>query len=548
MLKRSLLVAGSVLAVVLVAPSGALAFGPISSFGSLGGGAGQVSEPEGIAVDADGDVYVADYGNNRVDKFAADGSFLSAFGSRVAPGGNDVCTTTSGCVAGEPGEGGGALNNPTGITTDSAGNVYVTDSRNNRVEAFSADGTFMRAFGKEVKIGGGDVCTVASECQSGDRTGGVATPGALQLPMGIRFEAPGELFVANFFNDRIEVYSTNGTFLRAFGKEVDPAGGDVCTTECQAGESDGSAGSMERPADVAVAADGRLAVADYGFDRVDVFSPAGEFLRAFGEGVADGGEAAEVCTLVCQPGGSGEGAGAMSFPWAEAIDASGHLMVGDLGNSRIDEFNLSGGFIRAFGAGVVDGAQAFQICTATCQLGNYESIAGATPEPYGLAFDSSGALDVSETLYEETGPEPIFARIERFNETAPAPAPGPAPGPAAGPAPGSTSVAPSNHFSLVELKLNRRNGTAVLSLTVPGAGAASVTGKGVRKAARSSAGAGTIRLPIRLLGKARKRLDRIGAARVSASVSFAPSGGTVASQVRKLTLRKALQRTSHSDR
>jgi hypothetical protein len=135
--------------------------------------AGGFEYPEDVAGAPNGNVYVDDRGNDRVQELTANGEFILAFGRKVnkTTGGN-VCTRVSGdtCGAGEPGTGAEALDEPESVTVDSAtGNVYVLDYNNWRVDEYTASGEFLLMFGKEVNKHGGDICTraEAGECQSG---------------------------------------------------------------------------------------------------------------------------------------------------------------------------------------------------------------------------------------------------------------------------------------------------------------------------------------------------------------------------------------------
>jgi DNA-binding beta-propeller fold protein YncE len=85
----------------------------ILEWGSQGNGPGQVSGPHGIEVDADGIIYLADTGNNRIQKFASDGTFIIQWGSL--------------------GIGPGQFNHPHGIGIGPSGHVYVAETGNNRV-------------------------------------------------------------------------------------------------------------------------------------------------------------------------------------------------------------------------------------------------------------------------------------------------------------------------------------------------------------------------------------------------------------------------------
>ncbi len=92
----------------------------ILQWGSNGAGEGQFSGPHGIEVDADGNVYVVDTGNNRIQKFTSDGMLLMTWGSL--------------------GAGDGQFNHPHGVGIGPKGNLYVSETGNNRVQKFKSDG------------------------------------------------------------------------------------------------------------------------------------------------------------------------------------------------------------------------------------------------------------------------------------------------------------------------------------------------------------------------------------------------------------------------
>lgn len=100
-------------------------------------------------------------------------------------------------------------------------------------------------------------------------------------------------------------------------------------------------------------------------------------------------------------------------------------------------------------------------------------------------------------------------------------------------------------FSLgKKVKPNSKKGTATLSVKVPGAGTLTLAGKQLvkQKKSRKAATTGTIKLLVKAKGKAKKALGRKGKAKVKATVTFTPAGGTAASQVKKIVLRKTLKR------
>ncbi len=140
-----------------------LAFAPTASADvsvcTPGTAAGQCEEPQGVAVDNEtGRLYVADRGNNRIDVFESDGTFVRAFGWGVDTGAKELqtCTTASKCQAGTPGAGTGQFNSPSWIAVDndplsaSHHDIYVgTD--NFRVQKFTSTGEFIEALGEKGK-------------------------------------------------------------------------------------------------------------------------------------------------------------------------------------------------------------------------------------------------------------------------------------------------------------------------------------------------------------------------------------------------------------
>ncbi|MEZ4573037.1 MAG: NHL repeat-containing protein [Thermomicrobiales bacterium] len=90
---------------------------------------GGLASPFFMAVDGNGDVWIADSGNNRIQKFSRDGQFLSGIG----------------WFGTDPGQ----FQLPLGLAIAADGSIYVVDSHNHRVQQFSADGQFMRQFGAE---------------------------------------------------------------------------------------------------------------------------------------------------------------------------------------------------------------------------------------------------------------------------------------------------------------------------------------------------------------------------------------------------------------
>ena len=358
-----------------------------ASNGALGG---EFNFPEGVATDSAGNIYVADTSNERVQKFDSSGKFVLAFGKNVnlvagAPN-FDICTQVGNCMPGTAGAQPGAFDLPSGVATDAAGNVYVADFRNGRVQEFDSSGNFLRVIG----TGGGH-------------------GGELNFPEDVVTNAAGNLYVADNGNNRIEKFDSHGNFVLAFGKDVVTGGGtgfEICTVaaSCESGVQGTLGGELTEPSAVAVDADGNIYAADSDSHRIEKYDASGNFTGAFGKDVntADIGTGFEICTVAasCKAGIAGDVAGAFNFPKGVATDAAGNVYVSDLENNRIQKFDSSGHFLRAFGRGV-DSAQpggGFAICTvaANCTPGQAGGLGGELNGLWGIFTDASGNLYVAD--------------------------------------------------------------------------------------------------------------------------------------------------------
>ena len=186
--------------------------------------------PTGIAVAGDGNVYCADEYENKIAFFDPDRVFTfpdyDPDGERLGDWG-------------EPGSAPGQIDAPAGIAFDSDDNLFVVDSKNDRVQKFTKDGRYLSGWG---------------ESGSGE--------GQFSRPWGITVDRDGFVYVADWGNDRVQKFTPEGEHVLTFGSELDDGG------------------ELDHPSDVAVDSDGDVYVADWGNLRVQIYEPDGEVLTA----------------------------------------------------------------------------------------------------------------------------------------------------------------------------------------------------------------------------------------------------------------------------
>jgi sugar lactone lactonase YvrE len=283
------------------------------AIGSEGKGNAQFEFPKNLALDAQGNLYVADSDNHRIQKFAANGEFALAWGSRTP---DNVVPPPN------------TFNQPWSVAVDQAGNVYVADTWNHRIQKFDANGKFITTWGA-----------------LGD-TRGIAQGSSLLFygPRSIVIDAQGNLLITDTGNKRVLKFSPsgdplaqyggvgaeNGKFLEEVGIALDKQGNifvaDTWNLRIQKFDSNfnyvtqwpvpawESQSVVNKPY-LAVDADGNVFASDPEGSRVLKFSNDGELLAVFGT--------------------RGTDLSSFNLPTGLAFDARGNLYVADSGNHRI---------------------------------------------------------------------------------------------------------------------------------------------------------------------------------------------------------------------
>jgi DNA-binding beta-propeller fold protein YncE len=306
---------------------------------------------------------------------------------------------------------------------------------------------------------GFEICEVASECKAGEQ-GGLG--GELNAPFGVAVNpGTGNVYVADDENNRIQEFDSSGNFLRAWGKGVVSGGGtgfEICTvaSECKAGEQGGLGGELFAPASVAVGPES-VYVADTGNERIQEFSPTGNFLRAWGKDVISGGGTGfEICEAAaeCKAGEQGELGGELSEPTGLGVGPTENVYVADTLNDRVQEYDSTGNFQRAWGKDVISGGgTGFEICevASECKAGEQGELGGELDIPAGISVspaETAYAVDGQNNRIQEFNPKGGFLRAwgKDVVNDAPAPTPSPAPSPSP-PVPAEPSSLPAPGFA-----------------------------------------------------------------------------------------------------
>lgn len=277
----------------------------LTQWGSYGSGDGQFSNPEGVATDAAGNVYVADSFNHRIQKFTGNGVFLTKWGSNGSDNGQFI--------------------RPFGVATDAAGNVYVVDYGNNRIQKFTGTGTYL------------------TQWQGNGNEG-------FYGPLFLATDAAGNVFVNDQGNRRIVKFTGGGTYITQW----------PCVD---------SLGNPFNANGIAIDANGNAYVADTSNDLIWKFTSSGGYLTKWGS--------------------SGTGDGQFDIPFGVATDVAGDVYVGDTGSGeRIQKFTNTGTYLT--------------------QWGSFGTAPGEFYNPRGVATGAGGVIYVADE----------FHRIQKFGPSA----------------------------------------------------------------------------------------------------------------------------------
>lgn len=180
-------------------------------------------KPEGVAVDPEGNIFVADYLSSLIKKFSKDRNHMKTFSS----------------IGSKPGQ----TIEPEFMDFTPNGYLYVADAGNHRIDVFDRNGTFKFSFG-----GSGN------------------EPGKMHRPEAAKYSAAlKRIYVTDYGNHRMQIFTLDGKFIQLFGSEGD------------------GPGQVRKPTGITIDKNGDVYVCDLGNSRINVYNAAGQFKYSFGK-------------------------------------------------------------------------------------------------------------------------------------------------------------------------------------------------------------------------------------------------------------------------
>ena len=308
-------------------------------FGGDGGAAGgaQLDTPTAVAVDASGNLFIADSLNNRIRK--------------VTPGGT-ITTVAGNGSAGFGGDGGPAasalLDQPSGLAIDASGNLFFADSSNHRIRKVTP---------------GGVITTVAGGGFGGDNAPAVGA--RLLFPLGVAVDSGGILYIADTFGHRVRKVSVSGTITTVAGNGSPGFSGD---------SGPATSASLYGPTSLALDPSGNLFIADAYNNRIRKVSPSGIITTVAG------------CTACNSGDGFAATSAALSGPSASAVDTAGNLLIVDSFSNQVRKVSTAGVISTLAGTG-----------TAGYSGDDGPAVSASLNSPGGIAVDGSGNVFVADT-------------------------------------------------------------------------------------------------------------------------------------------------------
>jgi trimeric autotransporter adhesin len=300
----------------------------------------KLDQPRGVACDSKGNLFIADEVNARIRK-------VDTFGVITTIAGNG-----NGGFSGDSGQAVNAqLSLPQDVALDAFDNIYIVDTYNNRIRKLNTSGIIITISGTGASGFGGD--------------GGQADTAKLNHPTGATFDALGNLYIADTYNNRVRKINTSGVITTVAGNGTAGFGGD-------GGHADTA--KLNHPTGISLDMLGNLYIADNSNHRVRMVNTSGIITTVAGNGTA---------------GFSGNGGQATSaelfLPADVVVDGVGNIYISDMQNNRIQMVDNSGIITTIAGNGTL----------MSSGDGGPATLAGLQ-YPIGLTFDSFGNLYIAD--------------------------------------------------------------------------------------------------------------------------------------------------------
>jgi trimeric autotransporter adhesin len=268
--------------------------------------AAELYRPSSMAVDAAGNVYIADLNNHRIRVVTSTGMILTLVGNGTPGYSGDGSAATAAKISG-----------PTGVAVDAAGNVYIADQSNRRVRKVDGAGIITTFAGNGTAGHGGD--------------GGPATAAELYMPYGLALDSGGNLYISDWGSNVVRKVNTAGIISTVAGNDTAGYAGDGGAA---------TAAELHSPGGLAIDTSGNLYIAEYANFRVRKVNAMGVISTFAGTGTAgfsgDGGPAT---------------AAQLTGLTGVAVDASQNVYISDTGN-RIRKIDASGTITTFAGNGL----------------------------------------------------------------------------------------------------------------------------------------------------------------------------------------------------
>ena len=322
--------------------------GGTAGYGDGLGGAAQFSNPWGLAIDASGNIYVADNVNNRIRKITPAGAVTTLAGSGASTYADGIGN-------------GASFYRPSGLAVDGTGNVYVADCLNNMIRKITPSGV---------------VTTIAGTTTAGHNDG-TGSGASFNRPCDLKLDPNGNLLVSDWYNHTIRKVTPAGVVTTIAGS-ITPGYGD----------GTGTGASFRNPTGLAIDAAGNLYISDENNNRIRKMTPQAVVTTIAGTGTA---------TAVNGPGNTAT----FNQPFGIAVDSTGYVYVAEYSNN----------LIRKVAIGAYTSNQALPVgLTLNKSTGKISGMpTSISPaNSYSItAFNSSGSSTASVTM--TVNPAPINA-------------------------------------------------------------------------------------------------------------------------------------------